>query len=132
MNLEQARCVYREISGIASTVARQASFAGIAIIWLFKIDTPEVISLPVALQLPSLLFIASLTFDLFQYSSSALLWGGLQRLREHQNGKDYDGDMMVPIWINCPAVTFFWLKLIAVVGGYIALIIHLLDTISFV
>ena len=131
MKLEGARSAYLDFSGLASDVSRQASFAGIALIWIFKTDSSLIIALPAELQLPALLFVMSLSFDLLHYVSGALVWGFFNRLREFQMGKDSDEDIRVPVGLNFPTLLFFWLKLFAVIAGYFVLLSYLIDKINF-
>jgi len=88
MKLSIYRQQYYDASGMASTVSRQAAFAGIALIWIFKAQDaaqPATIVLPNELIMPSLAFIISLAFDLLQYVLGAAVWGSYCRFKE-KNG----------------------------------------------
>ena len=63
MELEQARGAYLRNSTKAGDVARQASFAGIALIWIFKGEVDGAFVLPDELLWPALYFVASLAFN---------------------------------------------------------------------
>lgn len=57
-------------SGEVSKIARQLSFAGIAIIWLFKYNSSDPVAIPSALYVPSALIVIGLLFDFYSMSSA--------------------------------------------------------------
>ena len=60
----------------ASDVARQLAFAAIAVIWLFKKDTPQgQLSIPHDLIFPGFLVLAALAADFLQYEIAPELSG---------------------------------------------------------
>lgn len=73
MNLSGYKETYYYFSGMASTVARQSAFAGIALIWIFKTEKGSVISLPESLFTPVLFLVLCLVFDLLQYIVAAAI-----------------------------------------------------------
>jgi len=73
-DVEHYRQTFYEFSGKASDATRQLAFAAIAVIWLFKKDTPQgQLSIPY-LFVPGILVVAALTADLLQYSVGAGIW----------------------------------------------------------
>lgn len=132
MKLESALTAYYEHSGSASAVSRQASFAGIAIIWIFKNDNFGSLSLPEPLLYPTFFLLLSLAFDLFQYIYSSAAWGIFHRLMEKRYGVDYKGEVYAPSKINWPANIFFWGKLAFLIIGYFLLIKHAAISIGFI
>lgn len=66
---------YYVYTGLASTVNRQISLAGIAIIWLFKNPEKSTTIFPTELVKPLVILIWSLSLDLFQYFLGSLIWG---------------------------------------------------------
>ena len=117
--LSDFRADYQWFSGKASDVARQLSFAGIALIWIFKIDGKPIPIIPEKLLSPAVLFILTLTFDLLQYSVASLIWGAFARYQEKKRDKiNEDPVLSAPKYYNWPSISFFWAKLIFVFWAY--------------
>lgn len=117
MKLKDYRNDYYVFSGKASDVARQLAFAGIALIWVFKVDKAGVMALPGGLLVPVGAFVVALSLDLLQYLFATLIWGSFSRYQEMRKKKD-DDELLAPAILNWPALVCFWLKLLAVVVGY--------------
>ena len=66
MKLSDYRNTYYEFSDKASNVGRKLAFAGIAIIWIFKIEGEGAPKIPEKLFTPSALLATALAFDLLQ------------------------------------------------------------------
>ena len=125
MKLSYARECYYSHSGNASSSARQAAFAGIALVWVFNQPTvQDPINLASSLVFALLLLAASLLLDLLQYISSAAIWGFYSRRVEKQLSHRYheDPDISPPAYLNWPGVVCFWAKLVVLVVAYVALI----------
>ena len=100
-------------------------------------------------------FVSSLGLDLLHYASASAMYGGRVRLEEKEtranarkqleekrkvgavNTQDVvdaqaagrlgdDIQISVPAWTNWPALFFFWTKQVAVIFGYIALLVAIL------
>lgn len=121
MKLSDYRSTYYEYSGIASSVARQAAFAGIALIWIFNSKTANNISLPIELLWPSLFLVIGLGLDLFQYLISSAIWGLFHRYKEKKYGTSADPELTAPIYFNWPGLFCFWGKLVSILVGYLLL-----------
>lgn len=125
MKLGEARGHYYELSGLASSSARQLAFAGIAVIWILATDN-RVIEVPaVELRTPLFVFVSALALDLLQYYSGAAFWGAFSRLKEkhQQTKKKKKGKYKnAPAWSNWVPLFSFWVKGIAVAWGYILLV----------
>jgi hypothetical protein len=122
---------YYYFSGKASELCRNLAFAGIAIIWIFKVDKTGM-SIDKKLILPLISFVATLAFDLFQYIWGTIIWGFFVRKQE-KNLKDVateDPELEAPAWYNWPTNIFFYLKAVSVIIGYILLFIHLVKVIT--
>ncbi len=132
MKLEEARNAYYGHSGSASSVARQASFAGIAIIWIFKQENTGAFSLPESLLYPTFFLLLSLSFDLLQYIYSSAAWGIFHRSMEKKHGVEYVGEVYAPKEINWPTIVFFWGKLAFLSLGYFLLLSHSAATVGFI
>ncbi|HUO98738.1 MAG TPA: hypothetical protein VMU01_08715 [Rhizomicrobium sp.] len=109
----------------ASDLARQLDFAGIAIIWLFKVEEHGSIHLDMPLLQIALLFVCSLAFDLFQFIAGIAVYRTIGNKREKLAKSAQDGDY--PAWVLWPIDVFFWLKLAAVICGYAFLLRYLLS-----
>lgn len=112
MKLSAARDNYYALSGTLSTVNRQLSFAGIAVVWIFAMTSgDDVIVLPRSLHWPLLFLVAALAFDLFHYAVATLIWGSFHRHHDKKNVAAED-DVPAPGWFNRPAITFLTLKVV--------------------
>ena len=96
------------------------SLAGIAVIWIFKVEPGRTPIIPVELFLPGILIISGLVLDLAQYVIGALFWGFYARLME-KKGKRDDDQFDAPRWINWPALVCFWMKIISMIVAYVFL-----------
>lgn len=66
MKLKDARDNYYFYSGKASDIARQLSFAGLGVVWIFKIDSASGPVVPSRFVLPTLLILVALSCDFLQ------------------------------------------------------------------
>ena len=142
MSLDSLRGAYTDLSGIASTVARQLAFAGIALIWIFKTDQSDgLIAIPIGLLWPTVGLIIALALDLLQYAVASLVWGSFARIKERQlreHARDAEqleelsNNVDAPAWLNWPSIAFFWGKLFAVLSSYVLLLDYVLGKINFV
>lgn len=82
MKLSDYQKAYYEFSGKASDVARQLAFAGIALIWIFRVERPQAPRLPEQLLLPSALLVLALGADLLHYIVKTIIWGRFCRKEE--------------------------------------------------
>lgn len=120
--LHEFRTDYEELSGIASNVSRQLGFAGIAIIWIFKIDQKISTSIPVLL--PSDLYIAalliaiSLLLDLLQYVTGSFIWAMFWRYKEKEPLISSDSEVEAAPWLTWPGWTLFTWKIIFMIGAF--------------
>ncbi|MCP4140862.1 MAG: hypothetical protein GY755_11325 [Chloroflexi bacterium] len=121
MQLKDVRDAYYGYSGKASDGARQASFAGIAIIWIFKSQEGVQFAIPDELALPLVFFISSLAADLLHYILGSVIWGTYNQILEKRHGVNFEGKLEAPTAINLPTLFFFSAKLILVFIGYILL-----------
>lgn len=120
ISLKAAREHYHYNSGKAGDVARQLAFAGFAVIWLFHITVEgKGPALPQQFLLPVSLLVASLAFDLLQYTWATVVWGVFQYRTARTVKENLDGEVRnAPGWFTWGNGLFFWAKLSAVVVGY--------------
>ncbi len=118
----------RSFTEAASDAARQLSFAGIAVVWLFKSDAGGALHLDVKLIFAATCFVVALAFDLMQYAIGYVTYYILGRWREWRYPDSYDAKY--PSWINWPIDTLFRLKLVAVISGYVVLFGYLVSRLT--
>ncbi len=82
MKLSKASEYYYFHSEKSSEIARNLGFAGIALIWVFKVEVGGEPSVPSGLLLPAFFLIVGLIFDFLHYVSASLLWGIFHRSKE--------------------------------------------------
>ena len=117
---------YYEFSGKASDVARKLAFAGIALIWIFKIETQPTPKIPPDLVLPTALLALTLAFDLLQYVAATCVWGVFQWYHERRIGDtSKDPEIDAPSLLKWPQFIFFVLKLCTVLLAYILITIFI-------
>lgn len=119
MKLSDYRGDFYVFSGKASDVARSIAFAGIALVWVFKIDSDPSPKLPNDLLLPAGLFAIGLSFDLLQYITGSVIWGLFHwhHERKHQNTED-DPIVNHSMWLASPVFILYGVKLISILAGY--------------
>lgn len=128
MKLKDARDNYYFFSGKTSDITRQLGLAGIALVWLYKVERAGVTKLPVELQTPLVLIVLGLTLDLLQYAVATGVWGVYQRHKE-KSGIGETVDFEAPSSINIPTIALFIGKVGCVVAAYALLLNHIYVTI---
>ena len=113
MKLREAKEAYQDCTGTLSSNVRNLCFAGIAIVWVFRIGT----DIPEPLFAPLLCFVLSLSLDLLQYIVSSLVWWAFYLTKEKEI--EDDDDTRAPKHINLPAELLLIGKVVAVCVGYI-------------
>jgi hypothetical protein len=124
MELSEARRGYYEQSGTASSVARKAAYAGIAVVWVFNIPANHaLLAIPSQLRLVAFLLVVCLALDLLQYVFASLVWGAFARILERRAHKQsaVTASMDAPFYLNWPSLVCFWGKLLVLVVAYIFL-----------
>jgi len=125
LRLKEAREAYYDYSRKASEINRQLGFAGIALIWVFRIEGPQRTQLPPNLLLAATVIFISLALDLLQYVIGTLTWGLYSRYHERR-GVSEARDLAAPRWINWTTLALFWTKMAAMCIVYGVLIIPFL------
>lgn len=127
MKLQDYRETYYEFSGTASEISRKLAFAGIALVWLFKIESTPVPKIPEDLVLPIGLLTISLAFDLFQYVFASAIWGIFQYYQERKLSDISDNPTLsAPSILKFPQFFFFWSKLAASITAYVLIVKYIL------
>ena len=117
MNVSDYRRDYYDFSKKASDIARQLSFAGIALIWVFKSTHGAELIIPRQLLWPSALFIVALALYLLQAVYATFVWGSFARYHENRHIGAND-ELDAPAWFNWPTLACFWGKVLAVIVAY--------------
>jgi hypothetical protein len=125
MTLDDARKAYYEFSGKASEIARTLALSGLAVVWIFKVDSKDGPHVPPQLVLPAFLFVLALALDFLQYVVQTAIWGIYQRYKERKGTKE-KSEFLAPAWFNWPATFFLFPgKILVVCGGYVVLLNYL-------
>ena len=117
MKLEDYRKDYYAFSTKASEICRQLSFAGIALIWVFKVEKGGPLAIPTTLLWPTLYLCSALALDLLHAVFGTFIWGTFARFHERKGVQDSD-EIDSPAWFNWPMLLCFWGKLTALIVAY--------------
>lgn len=127
MKVQELLDAYYEASGKASELSRQLAFAGIAIIWLFRVgEQSGGIQFSEALLVPLFCFVAGLALDLGQYVYKSIVWSALNR-HYWKRYQDNEAEVEVSSVFNVLTNIFFWGKIGAIVIGYILLLGYIME-----
>ena len=128
MTLDDLWSDVRELTGKLSDVARQAAYAGLAVIWIFKTGDVTKYHLDRSLIWAGALLVLALACDLAQYAGNIALRWRNARHEEKVRGVDYKGkDITLPKTINRIPYALFALKVALVAAGYVVLLNYLLQ-----
>ncbi len=118
MKVHEFRDAYYEASGVVSSISRQLSFAGIAVIWLLRVGTNSGgIPFSSELLVPLYCFVSALGMDLLQYVYKTAVWGVLNHYHWRKHS-DNDAEVDVSPKVNWPTNVFFWGKVALLGYGY--------------
>jgi hypothetical protein len=127
MTLDDLWSDVRELTGKLSDVARQAAYAGLALVWIFKTGDATTYHLDRSLLWAAALLALALAFDLAQYAGNVVLHWRNARREENVRGVDYKGrDITLPKSIHRISYALFALKVALVAAGYVVLLGYLL------
>lgn len=119
MKLSEYDKDYYGFSAKAGDIARQLALAGIAIVWLFKVDANGSTSLPKLLAWPTIAFVVSLAADLLHYLVQAITWGRFAYVQRKKHGKGDDEVIPDPPgYYNWASLVLFYCKTTVVLVGY--------------
>ena len=129
MKLSEYKETFYTHTGKASDASRQLSFAGIAVIWVLGRATLQNIFPVHALTVAMLLFALSLMSDLFQYTISSIIWWFVFRYHEVKKTEG-DPEVMVSFYWQVPGWTFWTLKIVFVLSGYLCVVAYVLKILN--
>ena len=137
IKLEDSRENYSYFSGKVSDIVRHFGFAGIALIWIFKVSVDGKTYVPEPLIIPGIIIVAALMLDLLQYLSGTIAWGIFNRKKENEfNKSDLTNEAIAqqffqaPRYINWATIFFFWLKIPTMIAAYVFIIEYMADTLA--
>jgi hypothetical protein len=104
---------------------RQFAFAGIAIVWIFKIDKPKDHLIPAELFIPLLFLVVALAFDFLQNLIGAFIWFLFYRHHE-KLGHGEEFDTKANGWVTVPIWCFFGLKIIMLMIAYYFIVLNII------
>lgn len=126
MKLSEIRKDYEELSGLLSKLNRQLAFAGIGIVWLFRVtDAKGGTSIDPKMLTPILCFVISFAFDLLQYLWQSWVWYVFYWFKRCCKGLKEDDETNEPEWPNVIAWIMFTVKVGALMIAYIKLGLYL-------
>src|SRR5947207_208420 len=112
MKLSDYKEEYYEFSKLASENARKAAFAGIAIVWIFRVTSGATPQIPRGFLGPVICFVVAIGVDLLHYILGSVIWG---RFHAYHEGKltdvQEDPEMSHPTYLEYPITACFVLKL---------------------
>lgn len=130
MKLSEIRDAYESLSGKLSDIVRQLSFAGIGIIWIFRVSNSEnSILISKELYWPLLWLVITLILDALQYLISSLIWYFVYCKYKKDNKNNDDGKVIVKEkerW-NIASWVFWLLKTITLSIAFVYLACYLVD-----
>lgn len=120
-DLERAKTLF---TGKASDVLRQFAFAGIAVIWVLRIDESAQ-PIPTELQPILALFGLALALDLLQYVISSVIWSIYYRWKLREKLAEAT-EFLEPRWITAPGYALFLSKMAIALVGWVLLLRYLI------
>src|SRR5437867_3624221 len=113
MNLEEAKTTFYDATETLSENVRKLSFAGIAVVWIFKVADKEAAGIMFSreLLLPLGAFVATLALDLAQYLYKSTAWW-LYYVIKHYLGVADEAKVEPPGILNAPTFVLFYAKVI--------------------
>jgi hypothetical protein len=123
MKLSKWLETYQWFSAKLSDVNRQLAFAGIALVWAFRLDAKPVPGIPKELFLAVSLLVLGLALDLLHYAYSTAVWGFFHRY--HEARSTGDPDIEAPRCLNWPPLVIAWGKVAAVAAAYVCILFYI-------
>lgn len=125
MDLKECRDTYYADTAKVSELIRYLGFSGIALIWLFRIQSDDVLIVPPDLLAPSFLLVLGLVLDFLHALSRAITWGVFSWYKEKFCKVKENDKFKAPNWINYPALFLFYAKILSIVSAYIFILSYL-------
>lgn len=125
MKLSEIRKAYEELSGLLSKFNRQLAFAGIGIVWLFRVtDSTGNTTIDPKMLTPILCFVISFACDLLQYLYLSIAWYIYYWCQRNKNVEE-NAEVKESEYMNIPAWILWFLKAVALIIAYYFLGLYL-------
>lgn len=122
MRLSQYKDDFYTYSGKLSSAVRNASLAGLGVVWIFRIGDGHEAVLPDELLLPITAFAGALAAEFLQYLAGTIIWFIFHRYHERKiNSAEDDPNLSHAPILTLPIWTFFVVKVVSVLIGYASL-----------
>jgi hypothetical protein len=120
---------YYFFSGKLSDINRQIAFAGIALIWIFKVSVGDKIVIDHSLLYSAKFIVVALALDLLHYLYQTITWSlfytvNKKKYKSEDHGLDSSMALNIPAWI------LFYLKIALVLIAYVMIFYHLAEKLS--
>jgi hypothetical protein len=118
---------YQEYTRDITEHGRKLGFAGAAVCWIFKRDD---FTFPSKIYTALFFFVAYFIADILHSLSAALTLKFFIRHHEiklHHDTGSIEGDIPKPAWVDWPAFTFFILKCILLITGFVFIGLYLVE-----
>lgn len=126
MKLKEAKEAFYEASNTLTENTRKLCFAGIAIVWIFKVGEKNAGGIPFSTDLlwPLGAFVMGLAFDVLHYFYQSTIWW-LYYAWKHARGVDDEARINPPGVINFLTFIFFYGKVIFCGYGFYCLLVYI-------
>lgn len=120
MNLKDAREAYYEYSRTLSSINRQLTLSGIAIIWFFAHpEKNQTLNFGI-FKYSFIAFCFALFFDLCHYALATIIWGSYHHYKEKKISRKRE--FTAPECINWISIIMMTLKVTSAIVAYILLL----------
>lgn len=123
MKLSEYKKDSYEFSKLTSERVKEYSFAGIAVIWIFKLTNSSEHLIPEQLYIPLFFLILTLGFDFFQVFVPSIIWSLFFFYHEQKNS---DKEIKAKRFYTYPGWIFYIFKIITLLIAYIFLLKYIL------
>jgi hypothetical protein len=138
MKLSEFKKISDTYTSKSSDICRQLALGGIAIIWLFKINSNGTIALERFLLYPLISLSISLISDLLQYVLGGYIWKRFFITEEKKaialNKEDsinpLDPEIKASKRLNKPIYYLYWIKIGVMIISYILIIIYMIHKVN--
>lgn len=118
-------------TGKLSDISRSLAFAGIAIIWIFRIGTGTDTKFPEDLIYPAVFLVATLFLDLLHYSYSAIAWSLFYHFKQSALGADSKENVISPLSLVGIGYFLFIAKVFSIFMAYYFLLRFIWQNLKF-
>ena len=125
MKIAECQKAEEDFSGTASDITRKLGYAGLAVIWIFKVELSPGSGILPSFVPAAILIIAGLLVDLGQYIYGATKWGFFARKKETEPDFDEGMDFEAPANITIAIDWFFYGKILLISVAYILIVFEL-------